>query len=147
MIAARIRPEHIVLAWRDLGPMLQRAQAADQPLAMDRLRLGDADLWAVIENARPIGAVVTEIKGDRCLMWQIAGSRVREWAALLVATVKEWARARGCVALYGCGRKGWARIVEPLGFERIEDIDGRPTWELQIGELQIGKLQVGGSHA
>lgn len=133
MKAVAIHPQHVVYAWRELGPMLARAQAEDQPDAREMVFDGRAQLWAVLDHYQPVGAVVTQIKSDgRCLMWQIAGERVREWAAVVVDTVAEWARSLGCHALYGCGRKGWARIVEPLGFERVPDIDGRPTWERRI---------------
>jgi hypothetical protein len=132
MIAALIHPEHVVRAWIDLGPMLRRAQAADQPNGRELVFGGGAQLWAIIDGSEPIGAVVTQLQGERCCIWQIAGSRMREWAALFVATVEGWARVLGCTALYGCGRRGWARIVEPLGFRRVADVDGRPTWEKEI---------------
>ena len=134
MIAVQILPEHITRAWIDLRPMLERAQAADQPDAMTLLREGRAQLWAVIDDdARPIGAVVTQLKPDgRCLLWQGAGRDVRTWIDLFVAAVSAWAREQGCTALYGCGRKGWARLIEPMGFRRVPDIDGRAAWELQI---------------
>lgn len=133
MIAVHIRPEHIVRAWQDLGPILARAQRDDQPDARSLLQDGRAELWAVLDDAQPIGAAVTQVKpGGRLLFWQIAGERVREWSALLIDAVEAWARSMGCTALYGVGRRGWARIVEPLGFERVPDIDGRATWERRI---------------
>jgi hypothetical protein len=129
---ALIFPQHVVRAWQDLGPMLARAEREGS--AREAVMEGTAQLWAVIDRYEPIGAVVTRVDAEtgRCLLWQIAGSRVREWAALFVATVAEWARGLGCTVLYGCGRKGWARIVEPLGFVRVADIDGRPAWEWRI---------------
>ena len=134
MIAVLIRPEYVVRAWRDLGPMLQAAQATDQPDARQLVFDGNAQLWAILDRYEPIAAVVTQIKPDgRCLLWQIAGTRVREWAAMFVTTVTVWARSTGCWALYGCGRKGWKGIVEPMGFERVADIDGRPAWQFTIG--------------
>lgn len=134
MKAILIHTPYVVRAWRDLGPMLKAAQAQDQPDARELVFDGNAQLWAILDRYEPIGAVVTQIKPDgRCLLWQIAGARVREWAAMFVATVAGWAREQGCTALYGCGRKGWKRIVEPLGFERVADIDGRPAWQCTIG--------------
>lgn len=134
MKAVLIFPEHVVRAWQDLGPMLHASQAADQPDARELVFDGGAQLWAILDRYEPIGAVVTQIKPDgRCLLWQIAGTRMREWANVLVAAVAAWACSVGCSALYGCGRKGWKRIVEPMGFERVEDIDGRPAWQLNLG--------------
>lgn len=113
--------------------MLARAQAADQPDGRAAVFGGDAQLWAVLDGDRPIGAAVTQLKGERVLLWQIAGHRMSEWSQLFVRTVAAWAKSVGCVALYGAGRKGWKRVVEPMGFRRIPDIDGRPAWQLDLG--------------
>lgn len=141
MIAVHIRPEHIVLAWRDLGPMVDRVQVrlklADDVRAA--LQDGTAELWAAIDDCRPIGAVVTKVKPDgRCLLWKIAGERVSEWASLMVAEIEAWARAQGCSALYGSGRRGWAKIVEPMGFVRLRDKDGSARWERKIEGVRHG---------
>lgn len=134
MNAALIRPEYLVRAWRELGPMIERAQRDDQPDAREHVMDGTAQLWVILDRYQPIGAVVTQIKPDgRCLLWQIAGERMREWAAMFVQTVAQWALEAGCWALYGCGRRGWKRIVEPMGFRRVADVDGRPAWQLDLG--------------
>ena len=128
----RILPQHLVRAWQDLGPMLKRAQLPDQPDAYQMVADGRADLWVVLDGNQPIGAVVTQIRDDRLLLWQIGGRRVREWAKPFVGTIALWAIGHNCRALYGVGRKGWKRIVEPLGFERIADIDGMPAWQRRL---------------
>jgi hypothetical protein len=125
------------IVWPDIWPLLEPAvrrskdEAARHVLAL--LRAGTAQLWAVMENGRPIAAVVTRVRpGERCLLWLIGGSRAREWADDLLVKVEQWARSLGCTALWGVGRRGWARIVEPRGFVRIEDFEGQPAWQRRI---------------
>lgn len=112
--------------------MLRQAQAADQPDGREVVFSGEGQLWAVLDGEKPIAAAITQIHGDRLLLWQIAGHRLSEWRVLFVWRVASWARAMGCKALYGAGRRGWKRVVEPLGFKRIADIDGRPSWQLDL---------------
>ena len=96
----------------------------------------DVQLWAVFSDGTPVTALVTAVQlaGDerRCLLWLIGGSRARDWADGLLARVEPWARGLGCSALWGSGRRGWARLVEPRGFERIADLNGQPTWQRRI---------------
>ena len=131
-MVVQVRPEHVVLAWRDVGPILARAQHADQPDGRELAFAGKAQLWAVLDDSKPIAAALTQVHGDRVLVWQIAGHRLSEWAEIFVRCVTDWARSLGCTALYGAGRKGWSKVVEPMGFRRIGDIDGRPAWALEI---------------
>ena len=87
------------------------------------------------EDGKPVAAVVTQVTLEpvkRCLMWLIGGSRTREWVGAFLAKIEAYAREWGCVALWGAGRKGWARIVEVEGFIRIADTDGLATWEKRL---------------
>ena len=59
MIAVLIRPEYVARAWHDLGPMLQAAQATDQPDARQLVFDGNAQLWAILDRYEPLAAVVT----------------------------------------------------------------------------------------
>ena len=145
MITTSIPLRHLHLAWPDLWPLLEPAakRAPNQPDAcpepaewvLARLIAGDAQLWAILEDGKPVAAVVTQITlqpEKRCLLWLIGGSRVDEWAAGFLARIEIWARAWGCVAIWGAGRSGWSRIVRRFGGERIADVDGEPAWERRI---------------
>jgi len=161
MITTSIPLRHLHLAWPDLWPLLEPAakRAPNQPDAcpacpersrrepaewvLARLIAGDAQLWAILEDGKPVAAVVTQITftpsaaegpepEKRCLLWLIGGSRVDEWAAGFLARIETWARAWGCVAIWGAGRSGWSRIVRRFGGERIADVDGEPAWERRI---------------
>ncbi len=132
--------------WSDLWPLLEPAvkRSPDMPDAcpepaewvLARLIARDAQLWAVYDNDRPVAAIVTTVQvgrsGKRCLLWLVGGSRLNRWAAGFMDAVEAWARTMGCVALWGCGREGWARIVKHFGGERIADHNGQPAWQRRI---------------
>ena len=125
------------LAWPELWPLLEPAvkRSADRPDVLARLIARDAQLWAIHEDGKPVAAVVTMIqvgREKRCLLWLVGGSRMREWAADFLAKVEDWARGLGCVALWGCGRAGWARIAEKFGGRSIGLFAGEPAWERRI---------------
>lgn len=138
MTIGSIHLHALPFAWPVLWPMLEPAarrggktEADVRPL----IESGHAQLWAIVEQGKPIAAVVTQITLEpekRCLMWFIGGGRAREWATDFLEKIAEWARSWGCVALWGAGRKGWARIVESNGFVRIDDVDGLDTWERRL---------------
>jgi hypothetical protein len=128
-------------AWPQLAPLLAPAvkRSADRPDLVARLLAQEAQLWAIYDDGQPIAAVVTMIQqspghpeGRRCLLWLVGGSRLRQWAAEFLAKVEAWARGLGCVALWGCGRVGWARIAPLFGGVRIADFDNQPAWEMRL---------------
>jgi hypothetical protein len=124
--------------WPTLWPMLEPVAKRVDKTETDVRRAiesGYAQLWAVSEDGTPVGAVVTRITLEpekRCLCWLIGGERTKEWAGDFLSRIEAFAREWGCVALWGAGRKGWARIVEPNGFVRVDDVDGLPTWERRL---------------
>jgi hypothetical protein len=154
MRATGIPLRHLHLAWPDLWPLLEpavartpdylQAQPGGGPDVLARLIARDAQLWAIYDDGRPIAAVVTQITldaaGKRCRLWLIGacpeaarrGSRLRAWADELIDKIEPWARALGCVALWGSGREGWARIVNRMGGKEIGTIAGFPAWERRL---------------
>lgn len=133
MIVA-IHPAHIDLAWLDIGPMLARAvrHTPDKPDVLARLKDRTAQLWVVLEAARPIAAVVTEIttvsRERWCRLWLVAGERVAEWVHAFLDRVEPWARAEGCIGLWASGREGWARLAARLDWRREGSDAGFPRW-------------------
>jgi len=124
-------------AWPQLAPLLAPAvkRSVDRPDLVARLLAGDAQLWAIYDEATPVAAVVTMIQQTqerRCLVWLVGGGRLREWAGDFLAKVESWARSLGCVALWGCGRRGWGRIVGQFGFKSIGRFNGEPAWEMRL---------------
>jgi hypothetical protein len=130
-----LRDLHLV--WHDLWPLLEPAvkRSPDKPDVLARLIAHDAQLWAIYEDGKPVAAIVTTIQvGDekRCLLWLIGGHRVRDWAADFLSMIEAWARGVGCIALWGAGRPGWARIVKQFGGVDIGIVDGQLAWQRRI---------------
>jgi hypothetical protein len=146
VIAVAVPLSHLEQAWPALWPLLEPAvrRSPDKPAVcadgeawlLARLLAHDAQLWAVYADGTPVAAIVTQVQDGerqrRCLLWLIGGARARDWADGFLALVESWARSLGCMALWGSGRRGWARIVEPRGFSRITDLNGQPAWERRI---------------
>lgn len=75
-------------------------------------------------------AVVTEFydypRLRACNLWLLGGD-LKELLAMRPA-IEAWARAEGCSRILGGGpRRGWARVLEPLGY--------RPGWIIYCKEL------------
>lgn len=119
-------------AWPVLWPLLEKAarRTPDMPEVRPLVESGHAQLWAIVENGRPVAAVTTQITLEpekRCRIWLVGGSRVREWVGVFLEKLTEWARGYGCVALWARGRRGWDRLGEELGFQRVG-----AEWERRI---------------
>jgi hypothetical protein len=145
MTIGAVAPAHLAQAWpalwRLLAPAVRRSPDTPTDCAdreawlLARLGAHDAQLWAVYAGGTPVAAIVTQVQDGRtrrCLLWLIGGRSARDWADGFLALVEAWARSLGCTALWGSGRRGWARIVEPRGFRRIADFNGQPAWERRI---------------
>jgi hypothetical protein len=138
MTAAGIPLRHLHLVWPDLWPMLEPATllAPEKPDVLGRLLSQHAQLWAIVENGKPVAAIVTEITllpEKRCRIWLVGGTRMREWAGDFLVTIERWARAHGCSALWGTqSRAGWLRIVRKFGGKEAGIVNGQPTWERRI---------------
>lgn len=146
-VACPVPDAALGLLWPALWPLLAPAvrRSVDRPAGcvdpaawlMGELRAGNAQPWMVCARSRPIAAVITRVMehddGERrCLLWLIGGRGARGWADAVIAEIERWARSQRCVALWGCGRRGWARLVEPRGFRRIADVEGQPAWERRM---------------
>lgn len=122
-------------AWPILWPLLAPAAKREAMNELDvrrKIESGHAELWAIVEDRKPVAAIVTQITTEperRCLIWIVGGSRVREWMGDFMPKIEAYARSWGCVGLWASGRKGWKNIAKALGFERIEDLGGLPAWE------------------
>lgn len=120
--------------WVDVLPLLMPAiaLAPEDPRVLSRLISGDAQLWGIYDNGRPIAAAVTGFlfSPKRCLIWLVGGSRIHEWKDAFMAKIEAWARSLGCVALYAeSPRRGWGRIAKELGFMPSGSLNGFFTWE------------------
>ncbi len=118
-------------AWARCRPWLEAALARAGGThgiedVAQRIAEGGAQFWP---GAR--GAVVTEIydypRLKACNYWLLGG----DLKALLQMqpAIEAWARGQGCARMLGGGpRRGWARVLEPLGY--------RPQWIIYTKELR-----------
>lgn len=137
MTATGIPMRHLHLAWPDLWPLLQPAvkRTPEKPDVLARLIAGDAQLWAIYEAGSPVAAVVTQITlqpAKRLRLWLVGGARLKEWAPDFMKKAESYARRMDCIAIWGAGRDGWARIVRTFGGTPVDSVDGLLAWERRL---------------
>lgn len=138
-VATGISTRHLAQAWPGLWPLLKPAYdfSPDKADLLGGLLAKELQLFAVYDKDGPVAGIVTRLvrtSGDQlqCHLWLIGGSRVSSWAPDFLSKLIPWAKAEGCSAITGNGRKGWARLVARYGGERVEDSQGMPCWRLAL---------------
>src|SRR5262249_45139078 len=92
----------------------------------ERLERGAMQLWLFFdEDNRGTGCVVTEladsVRGKYCNLVVVAGRELASWRHF-TETIKQSARAHGCVRLEGGGREGWQRLVKADGWRLVRTV-------------------------
>jgi hypothetical protein len=99
----------------------------DADEVLRRLDHGSMQLWLLWDDLteRAKGCLVTElcdsVRGNYCNLVVVAGYDFKSWRHC-TETIKQWARARGCVRLEGGGREGWERLVKSDGWRKVRTI-------------------------
>lgn len=83
-------------------------------------QVGDYQLWAILRNGKPVGALVTDIFAHKQRTYgqvkYVAGEGMEEWLCLLGA-LEDWFGKRGADGVLLAGRKGWERVAKRHGYE------------------------------
>lgn len=126
--------------WVGLWPLIKRAydKSPDKLDVLGGLLCKDFQLWGVYAKNKPVAGIVSRLLREgtsgelHCHLYLVGGSHLSIWAPDFITKISAWAKAEGCSALTGNGRRGWARIVARFGGEQIEDRDGLPCWRLAL---------------
>ncbi len=107
----------IYLVWDRVAPMLEKVPEYDAEVSINdtfkALVAGKKQLW-VIEDFK--GVLITEILGDTCHLFNLAGEDVDRWLGVLLDAVEDWAVTLGCTSMKLYGRKGWERVNRKNGY-------------------------------
>lgn len=123
-----IPPRFLGAAWPQIGPLLLRSRlefGEDMRTAITELGKfvisahdGKAQVWAVFEGRKAIGALFTEIvncKGEKVVFCSgLSGSHALRWGALLADRIAAFARAEGAVAVQCQGGPATARLYRGM---------------------------------
>ena len=107
--------------WKRCRPWLLAAlqpECGTETTLLADLEMGLAQLW-VGEGAAMVTQCVDEAEGRVLHVW-LAGGDLAEILRLKPG-VEAWGRAHGCLSVTLSGRKGWARVLRHLGFEKVGD--------------------------
>lgn len=81
----------------------------------------DMQLWIVLDDGNPIAVTITQIeqwkRGKVLSAFVIGGDDMHKWLAQLDDVLTRYARSLGCDFITGEGRKGWERVLKPLGWQ------------------------------
>lgn len=146
LVATGIPTRRLYDVWTQAWPLIEPAYRRflkhsypeKRPDILAGLLSKDLQLWLVYDNLVPVSGIVSRLLREgtsgelTCHLWLVGGSRLSDWSADFLSILIPWAKAEGCTAITGNGRKGWARIVARHGGERIEDREGLPCWRLAI---------------
>jgi len=87
-------------------------------------------VWIAADGGVIIGAATTRLLMDGgAELINVGGVRAKDWAKPLEDVICQWARACGCETIVSRGRKGWVRIVVPLGWKAVDVYKGMTLFE------------------
>lgn len=114
---APLAQEHIALA-------LEYAYRETDYFALrSHMKKGDVQLWVVWDkdNRKVLGSATTMlVKYDLCHSVRIvtlAGDHFSSWKVQMLERIASFAQEQGATRIEATGRRGWARVLQPLGFE------------------------------
>ena len=116
----------MALATRDQWlPVLQRAvDDADGRWSTEELLNDVADgrlmVWIVSRETKVLGVFTTRVIESRVrwvMVEDLAGDDLHEWIYEAHHALDVWAREMGATQIVLEGRKGWERVLRPLGYE------------------------------
>lgn len=117
---------HLYRMWPGIKALLQTAARRSGSPAWEP----GHQVWVVVDGPQIIAAATTRlVEGGEAELWHIAGTRVREWLADLDRLICEWATMNGAHRITCQGRKGWAKLSEPLGYRVYGKCGGMTYYE------------------
>lgn len=122
---AQLIPDAVAANWDLLFPFLEPLDRqvplyfnSDDVLPL--VRSGSIQLWVANNDVAIIGVVLTEVKifprTKVCNLIWFCGVEVLPFVPA-VGGIEAWAAANDCDYMIIRGRRGWKRVLEPLGYE------------------------------
>lgn len=123
------------VAWEQSAPLIQKGlKYANGEIALEDiysdLQHDKGKLYVVTDDeTNIIAAFIMEIRNFRrkkvCFVPYIGGERLDEWCDEMLKLAEDVARAEGASAVYGMGRRGWARRLKSSGYEELYTTVGK----------------------
>lgn len=140
LVASGVPDDMLYALWPQLWPLLKPAyeRSKEKTDLLAGILSKELQLWAIFDKQNPVAGICTKLLRDRTSgdlqlrVWLVGGSRLKDWLPDFLSKAMPWARAEGCSAITGSGRRGWKRVAARLGCVRVEDEDGEPCWSLPI---------------
>lgn len=124
----QLLPWQLDRAWPALRMFVRRAVERDPAnwsvdLVYDWAQSGDLTLWLSISDRLLTGFCGSSLhqypEQLACRIWIAGGIHMRQTVGPMLLVVETWARANGCQVVEITGRRGWKRVLAPLGYEHV----------------------------
>ena len=92
-----------------LIPAIKRGDRTVERVYKD-LCLANNQLWGAWKGGEVIGALVTSLEDDYCLLLACGGKDMDSWIDC-IQDVESWAVSKGCKKMRIYGRRGWAKVL------------------------------------
>jgi hypothetical protein len=109
-----LRSNEIAAHWHLIESFLVRDEWKPEEIR-NALELAKAQLWALAEDGRIRGIVITEHTDRVGTIWIASGKGLDGEAMQLLSDIENWLRAKGCTEVRIEGRRGWGRVLS--GYE------------------------------
>lgn len=121
-----VQPAQVRSWWPIVCPLIVSALAHDGlnlvsgEDILPALERGGAQLWLVLLGGQLAAAATTEVtlypRGRVLTVVTLGGTGLEAWWLQLESALTHYAMGAGCQAIECRGRKGWGRILSPLGW-------------------------------
>lgn len=117
-----IEPHQVRFFWPTVAPFIEASQ--DRPFAdfsAEQIRdeCATDDSWRLLIIDHFQAAVVIRVIGDNLYVVSIGGKFEPGWTVEFFAWLKRTAKFLGLRYVTGGGRRGWQRVLAPLGFVHV----------------------------
>lgn len=122
MWISAIEPEQVAFFWPRISPFIaasQRRGPSDAPLDALRHACMADESWRLLIFDNATGAAIIRILNGNLHVVAIGGTFEKGWHVEFVDWLKHLAKYFGLAHVTLAGRKGWRRLLAPLGFVDI----------------------------
>lgn len=115
-----LQSHQIAQRWNEIEPFLFDHYDSTPSKIRDELESARAQLWALSDQDRIRGIVVTKLLDQIGILWIASGKGLDSEAMQMLGAIEAWMKEKGCRAVKIEGRRGWGRVLD--GYEETATI-------------------------
>ena len=115
-----LQSHEIAEHWNEIEPLLFEHYDSTPVQIRTELDSARAQLWALKEEERIRGIVITKLMDRIGILWIASGKGLDSEAMCMLGVIESWMKEKGCKAVKIEGRRGWGRVLD--GYEETATI-------------------------